>query len=329
MLNPTPASRYAGVLAMALTLCACDRAQKNPAVVLAPPPAAEASHTGVLECTGVLHPAGVFALRIKPGEFVDKVSVHAGDDVPAGEVLATLSCPALQTEWLATHNKIVELRHEATQLDALRWKKSVAESRLAALQRPIAAAEALRGKVAGYDPQVQAAELMGERTRVVQEVEGLAREIAAGVLGQQAATPLLHAVEQRVLQLDAQIAKLVVRAPWRGVVVRVESAPAADGTLLELHDRAHFNVQGLLWQNQLAAVKLGSRVTVLPDFIPGCCWTGTVRSIGLAAVPDATQSFPRFPVTVALADGPDTASLRDGMTVFMQIHPVEHPVKAP
>jgi hypothetical protein len=52
-------------------------------------------------------------------------------------------------------------------------------------------------------------------------------------------------------------------------------------------------------------------------------------SIGLASVPDASQSFPRFPVTVLLAEGLDTEALRDGMTVFMQIHRTSPSVKKP
>ena len=320
MLKQTSMSVCAGAIAALLAFGACSR-EDNSAGRVSAQQAAVAPASNGLDGTGVLRPAQVFALRVKPGERVDRIEVKAGDPVQAGDTLATLSCPSLQTEWLATHAQILELRRDAAQIDALRWKKEVAESRLAGVVKQITVAESLRGQVAGYDPQVHARDLLEDRTRIEKEIEGLAREISAGVQLQQAAGPLLRTAEQRVLQLEAQISNLVVRAPWAGVVVRVESAPAAaDGVLLEIHDRSRFRVQGMLWQNQLATVKTGDLVTVIPDFIPGCSWTGTVTAIGLAAVIDATQSFPRFPLTITLSDVPETELLRDGMTVFVQIH---------
>jgi multidrug resistance efflux pump len=306
------------VLAAALAVTGCNRGEDHPAQALQPAGPECAAVSGVVECSGVLHPVRTFVLRLKPGERVESVRVKVGDTVAEGDILARLSNPDLQTEWLTARDRLVSVRREAAQLDALRWKKTAAESRLAELDKQMATAEALRGRVDGYDPQVHARDVRDARTRTVQEVESLERELAAGAALQQAEASVLSAREHYVLQMETQLSNLVVRAPWPGVAVRVEDPPAADGTLLEIHDRSRYSVRGTLWQNQLATVKAGSPVIVIPDFMPGCCWTGTVASVGLAAVPDAASSFPRFPVTVELAEGPDTGVLRDGMTVFMR-----------
>lgn len=305
---------------VALSLCTCSRNGRTAIAPAAPAPVANPAPSNVIECTGVLHPAKTFVVRLKPNETVEQLCVREGDQPAAGDRLAVLSCPPLREQWLATRTRLLDLRREAGQTDRLRWRKQVAETRLEEARKRIAATEALRQKVAGYDPAIQARDLMDERTRAEEQVEELTREIAESLELRQAEAPLLQALEQSAAQLDLQISNLVVRAPWKGVVVRAERAPGPGETLLELQDRSRFDVRGALWQNQLAGAQTGDTVTVLPDFMPGSCWTGVVTSIGLAAEPAPAQSFPRFPVIVLLNDGPETGLLRAGMTVLMRIH---------
>ena len=314
----------------ALIPISCGRRERadvaGPAVQTAESP----GEPGVVECTGVLHPASRFILRANPGEELEKVNVAPGDEVQAGDVLAVLSCPALRAEWASAHEKILALRQEEAKLDAARWRKTIAEERRTEIRKRWEVEESLSQKIEGYDPQIHARELMEARQAVEQELEGLDREIALGTRLQPEIESLLQLQEQHLSWLGGRISNLVVRAPFPGVVVRVETpAPAVDGVWLEVHDRDRFTVQGLLWQNQLAGVETGCAVTIAPDFMSDTLWKGTVQSIGFAAVPEPMQSFPRFPVVIALDEGPDAGTLRDGMTVSMKIHLPTSPIAAP
>ena len=313
--------RCMAVCLAALIPGGCGRQERAVAAGPAAQTVESPGESGVVECTGVLHPARRFSLRAMPGEELEKVNVAPGEAVQAGDVVAVLSCPSLQAEWASAHEKIHSLRQEEAKLDAARWRRTGAVERRTEIRKRWEGEESLSGKIEGYDPRIHARELLEARQAVEQEIEGLDREIALGVRLQPEVEALLQLQEKNLAGLGERISNLVVRAPFPGVVVRVETpAPAPDGVWLEVHDRDRFTVQGLLWQNQLAGVETGCAVTIAPDFMVDTPWKGTVQSIGFAAVPEPMQSFPRFPVTIALDAGPDAGTLRDGMTVSMKIH---------
>ena len=298
----------AGLLALALAV-GCGRSGPKSGGPSTPPPP---TTTNLLDCTGTLHPVNIFIRRVKSDEIVEQVCVQPGAQVESGALLALLSCPDLQTEWLT-------LRREAGQIELNRRKKTVDESRLAELNKRLAVEESLRAKVAGYDPEVQARPLLDEKTRVEEEIQTLTLEIALGTQALQQGDAE-QTIEARTARLAMRLTNLTVRAPFAGTVVRAEPSPeVANGVLVELHDRSRFNVHGVLWQNQLAFVQKGSRVIVTPDFMPGQSWTGMVTSIGFVPVAGSTEAFPRYPVVVSLDEGIDNAPLRDGMTAFMRI----------
>ena len=310
----------AGSLAI-LILGGCGRREPAAPAGSAPPLAELPAGSDAVECTGVLHPANRFVLRARPGEELEKVAVAPGAKVQAGDLLATLSSPALQAEWASAHEKTLALRQELSKLDALRWRKTAAEARRTEIRKRWEIEESLRGKIEGYDPQIHARELLEAQQGVEQELEALDREIAAAELLQPEIEAMLGLQEQRIARLGERLSNLVVRAPFPGIVVRVETPePAPDGVWLEVHDRNRFVVQGLLWQNQLAGVAPGLAATITPDFLSAARWTGTVQSIGFAALAEPTRSFPRFPVTIALDEGTEAEALRDGMTVSVKIH---------
>jgi multidrug efflux pump subunit AcrA (membrane-fusion protein) len=297
----------------------CGQSVKEPSRPAPPPPTLPVA-ASQLDCTGTLRPAHIFALRVRRDEIVDRVHVKAGVVVQAGALLATLSSPDLQKEWVDVREKLLSLGREAGQIELQRRKKSILESRLPELRKRIEIEESLRGKVTGYDPQVHARALLDEKTRAEEEIQSLSQEIAQGSRLLQDSAFLQRSLEERASQIEGRLTNLTVRAPFPGTVVRAEPVPdQSDGVLVELQDRSRFDVHGVLWQGQLPLVRQGSLVTITPDFMPGLSWTGTVSSIGFVPVAGTTGAFPRFPVVVSLDERVDTSLLRDGMTAFMRI----------
>lgn len=274
----------------------------------------------VLECLGTLHPVHVFTLRLNPNDVVESVHVKLGDALKQGDLLVTLSNPVLQGELVAARERILALKREALETHSLQWKKDAAAARLAELSQRLEAQEALREKVTGYNPQTQDRELVDEKNRVEREVKGYEGDIQQRMNMAEPTDELIGSLEQRIAEIENRLARLTVRAPHAGVVVRLERDPnPKDGLLLELHDRAGFIVRGMLWQNQLEHVKPGCEVAIIPDYASAKQWTGRISSIGLAPVIHAAVSFPQYPLDVALDDYDDTHMLRDGMTVMMRI----------
>jgi multidrug resistance efflux pump len=307
----------------AVLLAGCE-ARKEPVAAAAASPgcfaAAEAPATNVLECLGTLHPVNTFTLRLNPNDTVESVHVRPGDLLKQGDLLARLFNPVLQGELVAARERILALRREALEVNTLQWKKDAAAARLAELSRRLDAQEALRGKIAGYDPQTQDRELVDEKNRVEREVKGYANEIQQHVDMRKPAGELIRSLEQRISEIECRLERLTVRAPHAGVVVRLERGlNPQDGVLLELHDRSGFVIRGALWQNQLERVRPGCGVDIMPDYSSGKQWKGRVVSIGLAPVVNAAGSFPQYPLEIALDDYDGAQVLRDGMTVTMRI----------
>ncbi len=276
----------------------------------------------VLECQGTLHPANVFTLRLNANDIVESVHVKVGDSLKQGDLLVKLFNPVLQGEVVAARERILELRRDATQINALQWRKDAAAARLAELLRRFEAQESLRGKVAGYDPQTQDRELVDEKSRVEREIKGLENDIQQHTKMHEPVVELIKNLEQRIKELECRLSRLTVCAPHAGVIVRLERDPnPKDGLLLELHDRSQFVVRGALWQNQLGHVKPGSEVRITPDYSSAKQWKGHVTSVGLAPVISAAVSFPQYPLDVMLDEYGDAQMLRDGMTVMMRICP--------
>lgn len=317
------------VLGCVLALSGCSRGEAQPAPERADGVAVPSAGAGSVECAGVLRAARTLVVRLGPGETVAALHAHAGDRVSAGENLVTLSNPALQTEWLAARDRWMQSERDAAQVDVLSRKKAAAEQRVAALTRQVQEAEGLRGQVDGYDPRVHARDVIEARDRARDELDDLSRDLDARLRWRDSDAQVRAGREQYVSQLEQRVSNLVVRAPWTGVVVRGGDATAPDGVVLELHDRSRFAVDGALWQNQLARVSAGCRAIVTPDFMPGHSWTGTVASIGLAALPGHESGFPCFPVRITLDDGVDLGQVRDGMTVLVRIDVTREPASAP
>ena len=299
-----------------------DKAGETEAPVPRPPAEnKEQASSNMLECLGTLHPAHTFALRLNPNDVVETVHVKLGDALKQGDLLVTLFNPVLQGELVAARERILALKREMLEIPSLQWKRDAAAARLAELSKWLDAQEALRGKVAGYDPQTQDRALVDEKNRVEREVKGYASDIQQRLQISGPTEELIKSLEQRIVEIEHRLARLTVRAPHAGIVVRLveHDRPAKDGLLLELHDRSSFVIRGALWQNQVKHVRPGSVARVIPDYASKKQWEGHILSIGLAPVINATASFPQYPVEVMLDDYDDSQILRDGMTVMMRI----------
>ena len=306
-----------GLLLFMLTGCGPSTPDAMPQPVSSSPAPAQ---SGVLDCTGTLHPANSFTLRLKPGQTLEKVHVQVGAQVQSDVVLATFLSPDLQAAWLAACERVLSQRRDAAQIETLTQKRAAAQKRLTELDQRVAREQALSGKVTGYDPKVHARALLDEKVNLEEEARQLAMEIAWRSKAVEDSARIVRVLELRLPQIEASLSNLIVKAPFAGTVVRVEPVPeAADNVVLELQDRSRFEVRGVLWQNQLPTVTAGAQVSIVPDFMPGHSWKGKVVSIGLVPVSGSTASFPKYPVVVALDEGIDPAPLRDGMTAVMRI----------
>jgi membrane fusion protein (multidrug efflux system) len=276
---------------------------------------------------------------------VRDVPVHEGQAVHAGEVLYRLD---QQPFTIAVAGAEARLRQailtvEAAREDILRMQRDIAAQeaavRLAQAQFDRAQSLVATSAVsrASYDDTrfhlQQAEQQLGSLRQqlVVQQAR----------LGGDPDQPIDRqpAVQQAQAALDEarrQLANSTVRAPFDGVVTRVESVQpglylAAAMPALGLVGSVNSWVEVNPKETDLTFVRAGNPVTFTVDAYPGRAWHGTVESISPATgaqfsvLPAQNTSgnwvkvVQRVPVRVSIAPDADAPPLRAGMSVVASI----------
>ena len=166
-------------------------------------------------------------------------------------------------------------------------------------------------QVANYQAQLDKAELQGSSAQLT------------NAIGQ--ARAQLQRDQQLLSQEQQALSNLVVKAPFSGQVVSLNSSPTATGKLLTLND-SHLMVTVPISETQVNAIHSGQVVHVSLPALSGKALTGSVQSIG--PVGTYTNGVSTFPVNVSLNPTP---GVRYGMTaqVAIVVKTINHALLVP
>ncbi len=130
----------------------------------------------------------------------------------------------------------------------------------------------------------------------------------------------LDVANSQLTQAQDDLAHLVLKAPFDGVVLQVTAQPGDDVTpsipIIDLYNPSSAEVMGTVTEEDYPIVKAGQKATLYFDSQPNLEITGTVQLI----VPDRQSSSPTqalYPIYIKMDQIP--AGLAPGMTVDAQI----------
>ncbi len=276
---------------------------------------------------------------------VQEIPVHEGQRVRAGDVLFRLDPAPFR---FAVAGAEAKLRQTALSIEAMRQDYVRMQRDVAAQEAAVRLAQAQFDRYADLvrTSSVSRADYDQARFRLqqAQQQEAALRQQAqvqlARLGGNPDVAPQDHPeYQQAAAELDEarrRLERSVVRAPFDGVVTRVESlqpgqylGAATPAFGLVGSDRVWVQVNPK--ETDLTWVKPGDPVTFTVDSYPGRTWHGTVASISPAAggqfsvLPPQNTSgnwvkvVQRIPVRVRVQPDPDAPPLRAGMSVVATI----------
>ncbi|HWF08276.1 MAG TPA: efflux RND transporter periplasmic adaptor subunit [Bryobacteraceae bacterium] len=246
--------------------------------------------SNTLSTNGKVEPVEYQEVRVESPGLVKRVTVHAGDAVRTGQVIAEISEPGLQQELDAATAREAQARSDlqtlqsggrssdTSELDATR---SRLQSDRDAAQRNLDALERLLAKQAATPYEVEQAR---------QAVKSLDVQIAS--LQQRRAALVgkgdITGAEARVREAEAnvrlardRIALDVIRAPISGTLYDL---PARAGSFLNAGEPVAsigrldpVRVRVYVDEPELGRVAAGQSVRITWDALPGREWTGTVE----------------------------------------------------
>jgi macrolide-specific efflux system membrane fusion protein len=244
---------------------------------------------------GKIEPREKVAVKSKVAGQVEKLLVDEGDRVTKGQLL-------LYLEPNDFNRAVTRARH-----DVEREQAALELARLTLDRRQRALAQ--RG-VAQADVDVARSEV---KTRTIAVA--------------QAKAALATARDQlRYSRIVAPIAGTITQRTIREgeTVVPGIAATLDDRSLMEISDLSSLLAQTDLNQIDVAKVKLGQRVTLTLDALPGKTFTAKVTKVAPAAVLPKGKEVEVFPVEATL-DPAGTEVIKPGMTADVKIHVATRP----
>ncbi len=242
----------------------------------------------VLE-TGKVQPREKVEIKSKVAGQVLKVFVDAGDKVKKGQLLLQLDPVDYERQVARTDADVAAAKNalEFSELSLSRRENGLKERGVAQMDVDTAAADVKAKKVALQTATVayNAAQDQLHYTRIVAPMDGTITE--RGIQPGEVVTPGVQATfEGKALLTVSDLSTLIVKAD--------------------------------LNQIDVAKVKLGQKVTVTLDALPGKTYDATITKIAPASITPKDKQVDVFPVEATL-DKAD-AAIKPGMTADVRIH---------
>ncbi len=242
----------------------------------------------VLE-TGKVQPREKVEIKSKVSGQVAKVYVDAGDRVKKGQLLLQLDPVDYERQVARTEADVAAAKNalEFSELSLSRRENGLKERGVAQMDVDTAAADVKAKKVAVQTADVayNAASDQLHYTRIVSPMDGTVTE--RGIQPGEVVTPGVQA--------------------------------SFDGkSLLTVSDLSVLIVKADLNQIDVARVKLGQKVTVTLDALPGKSYEATITKIAPASILPKDKQVDVFPVEATLAKA--DLAIKPGMTADVRIH---------
>jgi HlyD family secretion protein/macrolide-specific efflux system membrane fusion protein len=239
--------------------------------------------------TGKVQPREKVEIKSKVAGQVERVFVDAGDKVRKGQLLLRLDPTDYKREVARTEAELAAAKNalEFAQLTLERKKKGLESRAVAQIEVETAESEVRAKKVAVQTAEVAlgAAEDRLRYTQIIAPMDGTITE--RGIQPGEVVTPGVQATfEGKALLTVSDLSTLIVKAD--------------------------------LNQIDVARVKLGQKVSLTLDALPGKSYEATLTKIAPASVTPKGKDIDVFPVeaTLSKADG----LIKPGMTADMRVH---------
>lgn len=303
-----------GVIAAALLLVAfISLGQKTV------PVRAEAVQRGtiasVISTNGKIEPINNFEAHAPAPTIVQRVLVHEGDQVKAGQLLLQLSdadaraqAAKAQAQLRTAEADLHAVHNGGTQEEVLTTQSQLAKAQaeVDASQRNLEALRRLQQKGAASAGEVEAAQ---SRLAAAQADLKLAQEKQTS----RYSTAEVERVQAQASEARAALAaaedllrQSVIRAPRMGTVY---SLPVRQGQfvntgdlLVQVADLDTVRVRAFIDEPDIGRLRQGQRVDIAWDGLPGRVWQGTVTRIPATVVPLGSRNVGEITCEVANAD---------------------------
>lgn len=258
---------------------------------------------------------------------IASIAVEAGDEVNAGDVLATLDPTALESALATAQNSVASARDGVS---AANLAEASAQSAINSADQAIAAAEQAIANAKDLDSNRSEAVATANRQLAAAQAQRDTAEYQQARVPVQkaAASSALAAAQAGLEQAEANLEKATLRAPMSGTVLMVgaedgDSVTTAGSDVFVIADLGAFEVTANFAESDIISIEEGQSVQVDFDAIPGESRDGTVTEVSLMGQVDPTGgSLTTYPVTVSISNPPEL--LRVGMTAQINIITAEN-----
>lgn len=243
-----------------------------------------------LSTNGKVEPSEWQAMRAERAGVLSNVSVHDGQAVAKGEVIATIADPTLRADIEAGEARVAEARANLTALENggkpaeladIDSRLKQAQLQLQQQQKDAGALERLAQKQAATTLEVDAAR---EKVRQTQtEIQGLEqrRQVLVAKSDVAAAKARLEDAQAGLNLAHQRAAQGVVRAPMAGVIyglaVRTGAYVNPGDLLADVGQLDRLRVRVYVDEPELGGVEEGQPVSITWQALPGHEWSGKVE----------------------------------------------------
>jgi membrane fusion protein, multidrug efflux system len=281
---------------------------------------------------------------------VQKVNVHEGQQVKAGDILFSLDPEPFQ---IAVQNAQAALAQAVQDAESTRAMYRAAIGQIAAQQAQVNVngatynryqALAKQNAVAAMQVDTQHAALLSAQATLASLRQNAATQLAKlngdpDLPAQQ--TPAYRKAEAAVDEAQRQLDHTIVRAPFAGTVGEVDSLQPGTLVISAMSAFTTTSAVGLIgkdiWissdmkETELTHIGAGAPVDIRIDTYPGCKWSGHVDSVSagsdssFSALPAENASgnwvkvVQRIPVRIAIDKSECNRPLRAGMSATIAI----------
>jgi len=339
-----------------ITVTSCGRADKE--IVTQQPAEGDVSVT--ITADGNMEASLQMGLTFGSGGKVDRIFVNKGDEVTQGDVLAKLDVAPL--EMSLTQVQVAQAQVQITQAQAqvavtqaravlaqaqaarsqvaialntaednledtynhLRWARRTYDRFDAALEDAEVQYETAQLEFQVAESQFEAAEL---------QIEAAASQVEITEFQLEVAELQLEATEQAIEEAQKQLDEATITAPFDGIVYKVGAkegefishAAFTERDIVEIIDLRHMELVVRVDEPDIAKVKIGQKVMISVDALPGMTLEGRVIFISpVASEPIGVVLFEdddevkSYEVKIDF-DVPEDLQVRDGMSATAEI----------
>src|SRR4051812_28828488 len=268
-----------------------------------------------ISTNGKIEPANNFQSRTVGPSLVSSVMVKEGDRVKAGQLLVRLDEAEAQSQLAharaqmkAAEADLASMKKGGTQEEVLTNESNVAKARteLDSAQRNYEALKKLQTTQAASAGEVE--EAKNRLTRAQAELNLLQQKTTQRYSSPEMARTQAQMEDARAAVAAAEdiVHHANVVAPSNGIVY---SVPVKKGTfvnsgdlLVQVADLENMQVHAFVDEPEIGKLKIGQKVNLTWDAIPGRTWVGVVSHVPTTVVPRGTRSVGEVVCDVDNAD---------------------------